>query len=190
MRASSPGAHIVPRNVLRLPLFVLVCGFLAASQVFAGTARVELYGGTVSFVPPEGFSRLSDELVAAKFPAAQPGTIVYGNDRATVSISITHPPQQVLEPQQLPQFKPVMESFLEKQSKGLEWVKREIVEAGGRKWIHFELVTLAIDTKIHNHMYLTSRDNRMLIFNFNAPVDQYDAHRDALEQSRKSIVLK
>ena len=134
---------------------------------------------------------MSDEMIAIKFPAAQPGTIVYGNERATVSISITHPPQKVLPPHQLPEFKTFMESFLEQQSKGqAEWVKKEIVEEGGRKWVHFVLVTPAIDTKIHNQLFLTSRDDRMLVFNFNAPVDQYEAHRDALEQARKSIVLK
>jgi len=39
-------------------------------------------------------------------------------------------------------------------------------------------------------MYLTSRDDRMLVFNFNAPIEEYDAHRDGLEQRRKLIVLK
>jgi hypothetical protein len=180
----------VLKIVRRLPLFALVLSLLAASPLFAQAGRVELYDGTISFVPPAGFSQLSEKVVAAKFPAAQPGTIVYGNERATVSISITHPPQRALTPEQLPEFKTFMESMLEGQSKGLQWVKKDIVQSGDRKWIHFEFVTTAIDTKIHNLMFVTVRDERMLAFNFNAPVAQFEANREALEQSRGSIRLK
>lgn len=174
------------KKLARLALFVV----LAVSPLLAESPRVELYEGTVSFVAPEGFSRMADDVVAVKFPNAQPGTIVYGNERATVSISITHPPQRVLTAEELPQFKAFMESLLETQSKGLKWVKKEIVDLGGRKWIHFEFTTPAIDTTIHNDIYMTSRDGRMLAFNFNSSAEHHEANKEALEKSRGTILLK
>lgn len=144
----------------------------------------------MSFVPPRDFSRLSEEIVAVKFPDAKGPGIFYGNSRTTVSIAITYPPQRMLRPEQLPAFKSFLESTLEKQKKGLEWLTKEIVEVNGQKWIHLEFISQAIDTKIHNHMFLTSLDERMLLFNFNSTVEAYDAHKDALLTSKDSIKIE
>lgn len=195
------------RHILRFSVCILIsCGVLQGFSVRTGqgqnpvrggaqsggadTRRVALYDGMASFVPPEGFSRLSEELIAAKFPDARGPGIVYGNSRATVSIAITYPPERILRPEQLPDFKTFMESFLEKQKKGMEWLRKEFVEINGQRWIHFELISPAVDTKIHNHMYLTSMDERMLMFNFNATVEEYAGHKDALERSKDSIKIE
>ena len=162
----------------------------AGSQSIADPRRVPLYDGMVSFVPPPEFSQLSAEIVALKFPEAKGPGIVYGNTRTTVSIAITFPPQRALRPEQLPAFKTFMESLLEKQKKGLEWVKKELVVVNGQQWIHFEFISQAVDTKIHNHIYVTSLDERMLVFNFNATVEEYDAYKDALDRSKESIQIK
>lgn len=165
-----------------------ICGGSQSSS--ADTRRVALFDGLVSFVPPPEFSRLSEEIIAAKFPEAKGPGIVYGNSRTTVSIAITYPPQRVLRPEQLPNFKSFMESFIEKQKKGIQWLRKEFIEINGQRWIHFEFISQAVDTKIHNHMYLTSMDERMLMFNFNATVEEYDKYKDALERSKDSIRIE
>lgn len=156
----------------------------------ADSRRVALYDGMVSFVPPQEFSRLSDEVIAAKFPEAKGPGIVYGNSRTTVSIAITYPPQRVLRPEQLPDFKSFMESLIEKQKAGMKWLSKDFVEINGQRWIHFEFISQAVDTKIHNHMYLTSLDERALMFNFNSTVEEYDGYKDALERSKDSIRIE
>jgi len=195
------------RHVLRSTVCILIsCGVLQSFPVRAGqdgntvrggaqsggadTRRVALYDGAVSFVPPQEFSRMSEEVVAAKFPEAKGPGIVYGNTRTTVSIAITYPPQRGLRPEQLPDFKSFMESFIEKQKKGIEWLRKEFVEINGQRWIHFEFISQAVDTKIHNHMYLTSTDERVLMFNFNATSEEYDGYKDALERSKDSIRIE
>lgn len=197
-------------HTLRFSVCVLIlCGLLQSSPISAQsgqepvrgeaqskssestksteTQRVALYDGLVSFVPPEGFSRMSDEVVAAKFPEAKGPGIVYGNDRTTVSIAITFPARKGLSLEQLPEFKTFMESQLEKQKRHLKWLQKELVEINGRQWIHLELLSAAIDTTIHNHVYITSLDQRMLMFNFNATIEEYEKHKDALEKSKDSI---
>ena len=156
----------------------------------ADARRVALYDGMVSFVPPQEFSRLSEEVIAAKFPEAKGPGIVYGNSRTTVSIAITYPPQRVLRPEQLPDFKSFMESLIEKQKVGMKWLTKDFVEINGQRWIHFEFISQAVDTKIHNHMYLTSMDERALMFNFNSTVEEYEGHKDALERSKDSIRIE
>ena len=153
----------------------------------ADPRRVALYDGVVSFVPPEEFSLLSEEIVSIKYPEAKGRGIVYGNSRTTVSIAITYPPPRVLRPEQLTEFKAFMEPVIEKQKPGLEWLKKEFVEVNGQRWIHFEFISPAVDTKIHNHMYLTSLDDRMLVFNFNSTIAEYEGYKDALAKSKESI---
>lgn len=193
--------------ILRLLVCVLVsCGVLhgfpignqqggnpvrrGAQVTSTDTRRVTLYDGMVSFVPPEGFSRLSEQAIATKFPEAKGPGIVYGNSRATVSIAITSPPQRMLRAEQLPAFKTFMESFIEKEKRDVQWSRKEFVEINAQRWIHFEFLSLAVDTRIHNEMYLTSVDERMLLFNFNATVEEYAGYKDALERSKDSIQIK
>jgi hypothetical protein len=151
------------------------------------TGRVVLHDGLVSFVPPAGFAPMPAEVIAVKFPDAKGPAVVYGNKETTVSIAITFPPQRVLSPEQLPEFKTFMESLIAKQKKDLKWLQKELVEINGRSWIHFEFTCAAIDTTIHNHMYITSLDERMLAFNFHATVGDYEKYQDALEKSKDSI---
>ncbi len=149
--------------------------------------RVKLYEGMVSFVPPEGFSLMPEDVVAVKFPDAKGPGIIYGNSATTVSIAITFPPQRILKLEQLPEFKTFMESQITKQRKDLKWLQKELVEINGRQWVHLEFLSAAIDTTIHNHMYVTSLDERMLLFNFNSTVGDYEKHKDALVKSADSI---
>lgn len=195
------------RHILRIAVCIFIsCGVLQSCLVCAkqgGTPvrggaqsksadmrRVALFDGLVSFEPPPEFSRLSEEIISAKFPEAKGPGIVYGNSRTTVSIAITYPLQRVLRPEQLPDFKSFMESFIEKQKKGMQWLKKELVEINGQRWIHFEFISQAVDTKIHNHMYLTAMEERMLMFNFNSTIEEYDGYKDALERSKDSIQIE
>lgn len=197
----------MPRHLLRVAVCILVsCGVLqsfpvgaqqdgnavrgGAESKTADARRVALFDGMVSFAPPPEFSPLSEEIISVKFPEAKGPGVVYGNSRTTVSIAITYPPQRILRPEQLPDFKTFMESFMEQQKKGMQWLRKEFVEINGRRWIHFEFISQAVDTKIHNHMYLTSMDERVLMFNFNSTIEEYDRYKDALERSKDSIRIE
>ena len=173
-----------------LSLFLFLCVVSAPTLGIADTQRVALFDGMVSFAPPPEFSRLSEEIITAKFPEAKGPAIVYGNSRTTVSIAITYPPQRVLRPEQLPELKTFLESFIEKQKKDLQWLRKEFVQINGRRWIHFEFISQAVDTKIHNHMYVTSLEERMLTFNFNSTIEEYDEYKDLLERSKDSIQIE
>lgn len=80
-----------------------------------------------------------------------------------------------------------MEQTLPRMVPGLTWLAREIVEINRTRWVHFELTSHAIDTDIHNHMYMTSFDGKLLGFNFNSTIAQYEKYKDALARSRNSI---
>lgn len=184
--------HLLRTTLVYVSFCLLICG-ASHAQTAATTPsgvepqRVSLYDGIVSFVPPEGFTPPSDEVIRKKFPNATSPATVYANARTTTSIAISYHPSQALKPEQLPEFKAAMRSFMEKQQVGSEWLKDELVEINGRRWVHFELVTVAVDARIHNHMLFTSVDRRMLLFNFNSTLNEYATYEDALARSIASI---
>jgi hypothetical protein len=200
----------IAMHTLRFSVYVLIlCGLLQSLTITAKPSqeplrrdaqskstepakntdaeRVVLYDRLVSFVPPAGFSKLPDDVVADRYREVMQPTIIYGNDERAVSIWITFPPQRVLSPEQLPEFKTYMEPVLEKQKKDLKWLRKELVEINGRRWIHFEFLSAAQDATIHNHLYITSLDERALAFNFNVTTEDYEKYKDALEKSKDSI---
>lgn len=149
---------------------------------------VSLANGRVSFELPPGFRAMTEEMIRFKFPRGNPPTHVYANERLNVSVAITFSPQP-LSPAQLPELKSAMEQALPRMVPGLKWLAREIVEINGTRWVHFELTSHAIDTDIHNHMYMTSLDGKLFGLNFNSTIAQYERYKDALASSRNSIRL-
>lgn len=147
---------------------------------------VSLAKGKVSFELPPGFRAMTEEMIRFKFPRGNPPTHVYANEKLNVSVAITFSPQP-LSPGQLPELKSAMEQTLPRMVPGLKWLAREIVEINGTRWVHFELTSHAIDTDIHNHMYMTSFDGKLFGFNFNSTIAQYERYKDALKESRDSI---
>lgn len=151
--------------------------------------RVYLAGKRVSFVPPPGFTAMTPEEIAFKFPrgANQPQH-VYANKRRTVSVAITFSQAQI-SPEQLPELKNFLPKFLELAVPGIKWITQDFTVINKVRWIQLEFISKAIDTNIHNDAYFTSFDGKMLGFNFNSTVEQYDALSAELRKSRDSITI-
>jgi hypothetical protein len=163
-------------------LAILFLIFLPASA----QDRVSMADGRVSFVPPDGFRAMTEAEIKLKYPRGNVPQYVYSNEQMNVSIAVTFSPQAVTL-EGLPQLKAAMEQVLPRLIPGLNWVTREIVEINGRRWVHFEMTSSAIDTDIHNEMYMTAFDGKMLGFNFNSTAAQHDRYQDALKRSRDTI---
>ena len=164
---------------------------LAASPTLTKQARVYLEGGRVSFVPPAGFTSMTPDEIALKFPSrgGNPPKYVYANERRSVAIAITFSSAR-LTPQQLGELKNFMPKFLEKVMPDIKWIQQDFTAINNVRWVHLEFISRAIDTNVHNDTYFTSFNGKMLGFNFNSTVEQYEAIKAALHQSRDSITVK
>lgn len=152
--------------------------------------RVYLAEKRVSFVPPAGFTPMTAEEIAIKFPkrGGNPPQHVYANERRSVSVAITFSPAQI-SPEQLPELKNFLPKFLELAIPEIKWITQDFAVINNIRWIQLEFISRAIDTKIHNDTYFTSFDGKMLGFNFNSTVEQYDTVSDQLRKSRDSITI-
>jgi len=153
---------------------------------------VRLAEGRVSFVPPAGFKPMSKEDIALKFGRkgeAYAPDVVYSNERKNVSVAAGLAAGRVA-PEQLDEFQKAMESMLERSLPRLKWLRRERVTVNGVVWIHLSLKAAAIDTDVHNEMYFAPFGDKVVIFNFNSTVAEYEKHREVLEQSAATISIK
>ncbi|MDQ3684842.1 MAG: hypothetical protein M3430_04480 [Acidobacteriota bacterium] len=171
-------------------LHLFIVSVLCFSVVPVGCAneRVSLGDGRVSFVPPAGFKAWTEEQIKTKYIRGNPPQYVFANVTGTVTVAVTFSPARVA-PEQIQEYKESMEQILPRLIPGLEWVTREFVEIDGRKWMHLEMKSYAIDTDIHNHLYSTSFNGKALIFGFNSTVKDYLKVKEKLLKSAQSIKL-
>lgn len=162
----------------------------AALPVTNTTKRVYLAGKRVSFVPPAGFTAMTPQEIAVKFPnrGGNPPQHVYANERRSVAVAITFSPARVA-PEQLPELKNFMPQFLERAMPDIQWITKDFAAINNVRWIQLEFISRAIDTNIHNDTYFTSFEGKMLGFNFNSTVKQYEAMKAELHKSRDSIMI-
>jgi hypothetical protein len=146
---------------------------------------VSLKDDRVMFNLPPEFTEMSADEIDSKFPPGshQPQH-VYANPERSVSISVTCADEKVM-PHQLPELQTVLRNSLGQVFLSAEWKREEIIRINQTPWIHLEFVSQAIDTQINNDTYFTSFDGRMLGFNFNATVEQYEANRAELEENAR-----
>lgn len=167
---------------MRLAALILLLGLALGAHA----AKFSVPGAGISFDAPTGFTALSKDEIAVKFPSNRAPSGVIGNARRTTTIAFELKPDK-LAPQQLGEAKEALERMFERIIPGLEWKGRKIVQLQGQDWIQLEMSSRAVDTDIHNIMLVTSRDGRILIFNFNSTKSEFPFVENALRDSIRSI---
>lgn len=172
------------RLLIVVTMVFSVCYSVSTASIVA--ERVTFADGRVSFVPPANLKRWTKEQIAKKYFRGNPPQHVFANESGTVSAAITFSPGNA-PPDKLLEFKEAMEKMLPRMIPNLEWKTREIIALNGKEWIHLEIISTAIDTDIHNHLYLTSFEGKGLIFGFNSTVEEYPKVEASLLESVKTI---
>ena len=157
------------------------------TRVHAATFSIPDLG--VSFDAPDGFTELSSMEIALKYPPGRPPAFVAGNAErpTTIAYDLKTTP---LPAESLQEVKSSLEAAFERAMPGLQWQQRKMVSLQGRQWIQLELVSQAIDTRIHSILLITSFRGRMLIFNFNSTREEFGKLEAALRQSMQTISLQ
>jgi hypothetical protein len=172
---------MTPKPILTATL-VLLLGGVAASA--AGPTQLKDVG--LKFTPPPGFTQWSRKQIFTKFPAAQPPRYVFAPDtRGRVSIAFTS--EKVPAGTDLPKLKTMLEDAYSRLP-GMKWLLRETLDLNGRKWVHLEFVSRAVDTNIHNDLLAMIRPNGEYVgVNFNAVTAEWDRNKAALVKSRATL---
>ena len=172
-----------------LTLIATLVSFLLISHSNANAKIVEFENGGVSFVIPDNFHTLSVDEIKVKYPKTSRPKFVVATPTMATSIAYDLKSQR-LKQSQLGSLKKYFEGVLPRMIPGLQWVKRDIIELAGQKWIYLELTSYAVDTDIHNIMLITSYKEKMLMFNFNSTKEKFASQEGALRKSMRSISIK
>jgi len=149
---------------------------------------IKVAGTEVTFDPPKGFSALSEELIAVKWPSNQAPAYAIGTPTGSTTVAYD------LKPHNIPQeaLSAVQQSFtqtFEQVIPGIAWKKNEIIEHSGQKWLFLEMTSNAADTDIYNMMLITGFEGKMLVFNFNSTKEEFPVYEESLRASMNSIKL-
>ncbi len=130
--------------------------------------EMRLFDNKVSIMIPNTFSLMSEEIKAVKYPnTKQAPDVVYTNDKSTVNVAFNlknFPTTQ----DNLPEVKEVFEKQLATLKP--ESFVSEIRSINGHKYIIYEFISPAVDTKIYNLMFLSDVDGKLLMGTFNCTV--------------------
>jgi hypothetical protein len=165
---------------------LLFTTLLFTSLSFAAPVKV---GDTkVIFEPPAGFKPVSQDVIDIKWPNKQAPQYVVGNKLATTTVAYD------LKLHNIPQDKlgEAQKAFTQlfgRMIPGIKWKRNELVKHSGQKWILLEFTSNAPGTDIHNILFLTGFQGKMLIFNFNSTKEDFPILEKSLRTSLKSIKL-
>jgi hypothetical protein len=168
---------------LRL-LFAFLGILLFANSAVAET--VYLDGKNISFEIPAGFTPLSKEEIAIKYPSARAPKYVIGNETAGTTIAYDIKPDNISD---LDGFKSYMTHMFPKMVPGLVWKENKIITLSGKRWLYMEITSKAINADIYNIMLFTDYNGQMLVFNFNSTKEEFPKYEKSLRASLASISL-
>jgi hypothetical protein len=157
----------------------------------ASAKDVKMDNGAIVFQVPDAFTPLSEEEVRRKFPSANAPRSVMGNEARTVSVAFElkdalMPREKAVE-SELPNARDEFVRTFDRVIPGIRWIKQEIVEHGGRKWIHLELTSNAVDQDVHNIVRITFHEGKLLLFNFNSTKAEFPKYEQELRRCIDSV---
>jgi hypothetical protein len=159
-----------------------------ASQPPDEPGRVYLAERQLSFIPPEGFTPLSAEDIRAEYPSEAPPNYVFTNADRTARIAISFT-QQPVSVNQLLELQKAMTKQMEKTMPGLKWVQRDQIAINGGSWVKLEAITKKQKDNLHNDMYFTSFQDRLLGISFSAKPEGFSQLQSNFTASRNSVQI-
>lgn len=137
----------------------LFCSHIRAQEL----VQTELLDDAISFLTPSCFKPMPEEIIR---PLKKGGITVLSNSTHGVTIAIEHT-QNSFSLNDVAKAKTTISKMFHNIYPRAKWFREELITVDGKPAIVFELITPAMDSKIHNIMYMTSLNERLLVITFN-----------------------
>lgn len=164
---------------------LLVSTFAQASELIKRTAL----NGKVTLITPKSFSPMAKDLLEMKYPHSRRPTEVLSDSTGGVSLAFNHT-KNPLSSSQIKRAHASMSKMFHNMYPSAKWIRDKVINMNGKNFMVFEIITPAMDTQIHNIMYGTSVDNRLLLIAFNTTVEQSKQWLPIGKKIMKSISIK
>jgi len=114
--------------------------FLSMVVLLALAENYSLENGKITFAAPEGFRPMSAAAIKIKYPRGRAPKYVIGNASAQTGIAYDLKPYD-MPPHKLAEARLAFASILPKLMPGLRWLRRDIIQLSGRKWVLLEMTS-------------------------------------------------
>lgn len=169
-------------------MLLLVFTFLLGVAHAADLQETAVLQGKVTLLTPKDFGPMPKEMLELKYPSANRPTEVLSNESGTVNLSFSHTASNVPDDANI--IQQALSGPLHNAYAGAKWINDGVVDINGQKFAAFEVITNAVDTKIHNIIYATQLEGTMLLISFNTTIEDAPKWLDAGKKMMSSIKLR
>jgi hypothetical protein len=150
---------------------ILIFGLISLNAFSEELVEVKALSGKVSILAPKGFRSMPIDMLEVKYPASRRPTEVLSDKTGGVTLAFNHT-ENAMQPSQVEEAHISISKMFHNMYPSASWIRDEVIEQNGNTFMVMELITPALDTKIHNIMYGTSVDGRFLLAAFNTTIEQ------------------
>jgi hypothetical protein len=150
---------------------ILIFGLISLNAFSEELVEVKALSGKVSILAPKGFRSMPIDMLEVKYPASRRPTEVLSDKTGGVTLAFNHT-ENAMQPSQVKEAHISISKMFHNMYPSASWIRDEVIEQNGNTFMVMELITPALDTKIHNIMYGTSVDGRFLLAAFNTTIEQ------------------
>jgi len=151
----------------------------------SGLETRTVLGGRLSILVPSDFTLMDKGMLDLKYPMqAHRPSEVYTNYEGSINVAFNFT-QNRGAMRELPAFREFLQHQFDRP--GVEFLNSEIRSINGRDFAVQEFITQAIDSRIYNHMFVTSLDGRWLMCTFNCTINHLDEWRPKAAEIVNSV---
>ena len=144
--------------------FFIFC-FAGYSQIIL--EKISLLDNKVTILAPKSFARMTEEMLAVKYPAgANKPQWVLTDEDGTVNLAYNYT-NSAIDDNGIPAFTDQMLAVLKTNRKDIVFIDDGILLKEGKNIGYIKFISQAKDQKVFNYMFYISLDNRLLLFSFN-----------------------
>ena len=179
--------------------FIIIIAFsilfsLTACLSLPTNERITLENGSVTFEIPAGFNKLSAEEISLVSNNDDAPSFTFANDNRTASVSCdikgTGMPPGMPSEAELPDVLQEMAQTWDNMLPGIEWIKKEIIDINGRKFILFEIAANAKDKDFHNISMFAFYQEKMFMLNLNSSKNAFQDFESDFWRCIQTVVIK
>ncbi len=153
--------------IKRIILICCVLGFGLPVFSQIQLEKISLLDNKVTILAPKGFTKMTEEMLAVKYPAGanKPQWVLTDKD-ATVNLTYNYTSSKI-DDNDIPGFTDEMLTVLKTNRKDIEFIDDGILLQDGKNIGYIKFISQAKDQKVFNFLFYISVDNRLLLFTFN-----------------------
>lgn len=158
-------------DIVKIYLVVFSLILFSLTSFGGELIEVKALSGKVSILAPKGFGAMPTDLLEIKYPSSRRPTEVLSDKTGGVTLAFNHT-NNAMQPSQVREAHAAISRMFHNMYPSATWFRDEVIVQNGKTFMVMELITPAMDTKIHNTMYGTSVDGRFLLASFNTTIEQ------------------